>query len=81
MFTIYATETCTYCKQAKALLEERGLRYEYIILTPDNIEDFRVKSYNSKTVPQVFYDDGQHPERWIGGFDKLKLFVDEWWPV
>jgi glutaredoxin 3 len=33
--TVYTTEPCAYCRQAKALLAKRGLEYEEINLAKD----------------------------------------------
>ena len=35
MITLYTAEPCPYCRQAKALLDKRGLEYEEISLTLD----------------------------------------------
>lgn len=79
MFNIYTRENCTYCTQAKALLERKGLEYIEIPLTSDNVNEFTKLTNNAKTVPQIFYIEGVNTTH-IGGYDKLVPFVEAWWP-
>lgn len=79
MFTIYSTETCTYCKQAKALLDRKGLAYTEVTLNADNLDEFSKKTNGAKTVPQIFYHDGDTTKH-IGGYSDLMPFVEAWWP-
>ena len=65
---IYTSQTCSYCRQAKALLKEKGINFiEYSI---DGDEAARAKmaqrSNGRRSVPQIFIND-QH----IGGCDDL----------
>ena len=71
---IYTKDNCIWCDRAKILLDSKKISYNEIDLS-DNIE--RLKFYekigdNVKTVPQVFIDDKR-----IGGFQDLKVFLDE----
>lgn len=67
MYTIYSTESCSYCKAAKQLLDARSLEYNELILGRDwTVEDLHKILPDAKTVPQVF--DGQN---YIGGFVDL----------
>ena len=67
-FIIYATDTCQWCKQAKALLTERGLPYKYKLLkTSKDIEEFQREFPGRTSVPQIITPDG----RKIGGYDSL----------
>lgn len=68
MFTIYSTQTCTYCKQAKQLIENKGFKYEEHTLTsPADVVVLSEKvGYPVRTVPQIWYED-----QYIGGYDKL----------
>lgn len=67
-FIIYATETCQYCKQAKALLEERGLPYHYKLLkTTKDLVELQEDFPGAKTVPQIITPEGKK----IGGYDAL----------
>ena len=72
MYTIYSTKTCTYCKQAKNLLEQRGERYEEIVLTsPADVQTLSERvGFDVRTVPQIWHED-----KYIGGFDKLREYI------
>jgi glutaredoxin 3 len=64
---VYTTDPCGFCRQAKALLETRGVTYEEINLTKDS--DGRaslVKRTGQMTFPQIIVG-----ERVIGGFREL----------
>ena len=65
--TVYTTDPCGFCRQAKALLESRGVDYEEISLTKD--PDGRaslVQRTGQMTFPQIIAG-----ERVIGGFREL----------
>jgi len=65
--TVYTTEPCGYCRQAKALLAKRGLDYDEINLARD--ADGRVeltRRTGMMTFPQVVIG-----EEVVGGFDQL----------
>ena len=65
--TLYTTEPCGFCRQAKALLGKRGLSYDEINLAKD--ADGRAelaKRTGMMTFPQVIIGD-----ELIGGFDEL----------
>jgi glutaredoxin 3 len=70
---IYTTSWCPYCHRAKALLDQKGAKYEEI-----DAENPAVRSAMSRraggrhTVPQIFID-GKH----IGGCDDLHALDDE----
>ena len=64
---LYTTDPCGFCRQAKALLEARGVDYKEISLTKD--PDGRaslVQRTGQMTFPQVIAG-----ERVIGGFREL----------
>lgn len=67
-FVIYGKKNCAGCDQAKALLDSKGLGYQYIdvMLSKEAQALFREKGFRS--VPQI-YKDGIHLE---GGVDELK---------
>ena len=78
MYTIYSKPNCTYCDQAKALLQLKNLEYSELIIDVGQVKD-SAKEYvtvetlksrlpSVKTVPQIFRN-----EEHIGGFDALKL--------
>ena len=65
--TLYTTEPCGFCRQAKALLQSRGVPYAEINLAKD--ADGRadlVARTGQMTFPQVLVG-----ERSIGGFREL----------
>jgi glutaredoxin 3 len=65
--TLYTTEPCGFCRQAKALLVARGLEYCEVNLAkdPDGRADL-VKRTGQLTFPQIVVGD-----RSIGGFREL----------
>lgn len=62
------TRDCIFCARAKALLEKRGLPFEYHDITddPELQAEFTTRTNGAQTVPQVFA--GHHR---IGGFTDL----------
>ena len=67
--TLYTTDPCPYCRQAKALLGKRGLTYDEINLAKD--ADGRAelaKRTGMMTFPQVIIG-----EELVGGFNELSL--------
>lgn len=69
---VYGKKNCPQCEQAKALLESKSLRYEYIDLG-SNIEamqEARAKGWRS--VPQIFYN-GEHIH---GGIAELQQILE-----
>ena len=65
--TLYTTDPCGFCRQAKALLESRGVDYEEVSLTKDPDGRARlVQRTGQMTFPQIIAG-----ERVIGGFREL----------
>jgi glutaredoxin 3 len=65
--TVYTTDPCGFCRQAKALLESRGVDYEEISLTKDPDGRARlVQRTGQMTFPQIIAGG-----RVIGGFREL----------
>lgn len=65
--TIYTADPCGFCRQAKALLESRGVDYEEISLTKDPDGRARlVQRTGQMTFPQIIIG-----ERVVGGFREL----------
>lgn len=64
---LYTTEPCSFCRQAKALLDRRGVDYQELNLArdPDGRADL-VALTGQMTFPQVLVG-----ERSIGGFREL----------
>jgi glutaredoxin 3 len=64
---MYSTRWCGYCVRAKALLEQRGIPYEEVLLDDDPA--FRQTVYELSgrwTVPQIFIDGEP-----VGGYVEL----------
>jgi glutaredoxin 3 len=65
--TVYTTDPCGFCRQAKALLESRGVDYAEISLTKDPDGRARlVQRTGQMTFPQIIAGG-----RVIGGFREL----------
>ena len=65
--TLYTTDTCPYCRSAKALLAGKGVTTQEIDIqrTPGKLEEMLSRS-GRRSVPQIFIGDTH-----IGGFDDL----------
>jgi glutaredoxin 3 len=64
---LYTTDPCGFCRQAKALLESRGVSYEEISLTKDPVgRADLVARTGQMTFPQILVG-----ERVVGGFREL----------
>lgn len=64
---IYTKDYCTYCQRAKALLDEKGIKYQEIDVTHDKAKQKEMTERSGRTtVPEIFID-GKH----IGGCDDL----------
>jgi len=66
---VYTTEPCGFCRQAKALLQSRGVSFEEVNLAkdPDGRADLVART-GQMTFPQVLVG-----ERSIGGFRELLM--------
>ena len=70
---VYSTETCSYCKRAKDLLNEKGLLFEEIILdNQEAIAKFKDDCPGATSVPQILIDD-ELVEDGYEGLAKLDL--------
>ncbi|NDF14997.1 glutaredoxin [bacterium] len=66
--TMYSMLNCPYCVKAKALLTQRGVAFETIMIdewSDSEWDDFAKKS-GMKTVPQIYVDGSL-----IGGYTQL----------
>jgi glutaredoxin 3 len=65
--TVYTTQPCGFCRQAKALLQARGVEYREVNLSkdPDGRADL-VALTGQMTFPQIVVG-----QRSIGGFREL----------
>jgi glutaredoxin 3 len=65
--TLYTTDPCGFCRQAKALLAARGVVYEEVALERDSeSRDDLIRRTGQMTFPQILVG-----ERAIGGFREL----------
>lgn len=67
--TLYTTNVCPFCVQAKMLLKNKGVDFAEInmqTLSGDDRQALMAKTNNYRTVPQIFIGD-----EFIGGFDQL----------
>ena len=70
MVAIITKEGCPYCIKAKALLKEKGYRYEEVRQSHDSATVRVVRSITGQeTVPQVFIDG-----EYIGGSEALEAY-------
>jgi glutaredoxin 3 len=65
--TLYTTDTCPYCRNAKALLASKGINTVEINVQsdPGKFQEMLNRS-GRRSVPQIFVGDTH-----IGGFDDL----------
>ena len=65
---VYTTEPCPFCRQAKALLDARGLTYDEVNLSKDPAGRAQLaEKTGMMTFPQVIVGD-----ELVGGFDALR---------
>lgn len=72
MYTIYGKTGCSACVQAKQLLENKGVDYEYVLLGLNySLDDFyTIAPKTHKTFPMVTVN-GQY----IGGLHQLQQIL------
>ena len=65
--TMYTTDPCGFCRQAKALLTARGVEFDEVNLAKDPVgRDALIQQTGQMTFPQIVVG-----ERSIGGFREL----------
>ena len=73
MYTIYSKPSCGYCLQAKQLLEQNRLEFEYKNLgTHYNLQEFMELFPNARTFPMIV-KDGEV----IGGYNDLCEYLKQ----
>jgi glutaredoxin len=80
MFTVYTKPNCTYCEQAKKLLESKNIPYETINVDVGQpkvegqkyvtVQELKEAIPTAMTVPQILQEG-----RLIGGFRELQQFL------
>lgn len=74
-FTIFGREGCGYCRQAKAVMESKGLEFRYVDIHEEGIsQDDLAKTVGKpvRTVPQIF-----HGEEYVGGYQELMQYLEQ----
>jgi glutaredoxin 3 len=70
---MYTTGYCPYCRQAKALLQHKGVSVEEIdVSADDTLREKMMRESGRRTVPQIFINGSP-----IGGFDELRALDEE----
>ena len=73
MYTIYSKQNCSFCLQAKQLLEMEQLPFEYKQLgTHYSLDELMTLAPDAKSFPQVFKDGTR-----IGGFSDLVEYLNQ----
>ena len=72
MYTIYSKPSCGYCLQAKDLLEQNKLEFEYLTLgTHYSLDELMTLSPDAKSFPQIFFVDKNGNKDLVGGYSEL----------
>lgn len=71
--TIYSTQTCPYCKQEKAWLDEQGIKYTnyFVDEEPDKAQEMIDKSGQLGVPVTIVQADDK--EEVVVGFDRARL--------
>ena len=66
--TIWTKDSCTYCVQAKQLLEGKGIDFEERKIGKEWTKEQLLEAVpTARTVPQIFLD-----EQYVGGYQELR---------
>ncbi|CAH0346092.1 glutaredoxin family protein [Bacillus sp. CECT 9360] len=69
--TVYTTNTCPYCVQAKNFLEEQGLDYEEVNVQEDyGAAERLIQETGQMGVPQINVNGN-----WVLGFDREAILT------
>ena len=78
MYTIYSKPNCSFCLQAKQLLEHNKLEFEYKNLgTHYSLDELMTLAPNAKSFPQIFVVDENGNKGLIGGFSDLVEYLNQ----
>ena len=70
---VWSKDNCTFCDQAKALLEQRNIAYEEKKIGYGYTrEDLLEAVPTARTVPQIFVNNNH-----VGGFIELRKYIEE----
>ncbi|MBI2100346.1 MAG: glutathione S-transferase N-terminal domain-containing protein [Candidatus Vogelbacteria bacterium] len=71
---IYTTPSCVYCRAAKALFHEKGIKYEeYNVGLDATRREEMIDKSGQMGVPVITIADEDNEEQVIVGFDKATL--------
>lgn len=69
---IYGNQICVWCKKAKQLAENHGLKVDWRDTDQDvNYNDLKIKIPEVKTIPQIWWNN-----RYIGGYDEFASEIE-----
>lgn len=79
-FKIYGKNNCPSCLSAKALLDSKGLEYEYLVFGKDyDLNTFTSFSKAHKSFPLITviekYDGVEMHEQYLGDLNKLQQML------
>jgi glutaredoxin len=70
---VWSKDNCTFCDQAKSLLEQRNITYEEKKIGYGYTrEDLLEAVPTARTVPQIFVNNNH-----VGGFTELRKYIEE----
>jgi glutaredoxin len=70
---VWSKYHCTFCDQAKALLNQRGIAFEERKIGDGYTKEELLEAIpTARTVPQIIIND-----QLIGGFTELKKYIEE----
>lgn len=76
-YIVYGNDSCFFCNRAVMLLEEHDLNFTKhdVKISEEEINAFKKKFPNAKTIPQIVYYDENGEETHIGGFTDLQKYL------
>jgi len=70
---VWSKDNCTFCDQARALLEQRNIEYEEKKIGHGYTrEDLLEAVPTARTVPQIFVNNNH-----VGGFTELRQYIEQ----
>ena len=70
---VWSKDNCTFCDQAKALLEQRSIPYEEKKIGYGYTrEDLLAVVPTARAVPQIFVNNNH-----VGGFTELRQYIEQ----
>ncbi len=70
---VWSKDNCTFCDQAKSLLEQRNIAYEEKKIGYGYTrEDLLEAVPTARTVPQIFVNNNH-----VGGFTELRQYIEQ----